>query len=124
MIARTWRGATSPEDADAYHEYLNETGVRACETTPGNRGVYVFRRMMEGRAEFLFVSLWDSMDAVTGFAGADARAVFYPEDERYLIDFDPGVVHYEVLVAPADKPKADDTPSLATRKPSYLRSRS
>jgi heme-degrading monooxygenase HmoA len=100
MIARTWRGATSSEDAEAYHEYLNETGVRACEETPGNRGVYVLRRVVETRAEFLFVSLWDSMDAVTRFAGADARAVFYPEDERYLIDFDPDVTHYEVLVPP------------------------
>ncbi len=104
MIARTWRGTTSSEDADAYHAYLIDTGVKACETTPGNRGVYVFRRMRETRAEFLFVSLWDSMDAVTRFAGADARTVFYPEDERYLIDFDPEVAHYEVLVAPAAEP--------------------
>lgn len=101
MIARTWRGATSTEDAEAYHEYLNQTGVNACETTPGNRGVYVLRREVGTRAEFLFVSLWESMEAVTRFAGADARAVFYPEDERYLIDFDPDVAHYEVLVAPA-----------------------
>lgn len=104
MIARTWRGVTSAEDADAYHEYLNETGVDACEKTPGNRGVYVLRRIVEARAEFLFISLWDSMDAVTRFAGAGARAVFYPDDERYLMDFDVDVAHYEVLVEPGARP--------------------
>ena len=107
MIARTWRGATSSEDADAYHQYLNRTGVRACEATPGNRGVYLFRRMVDARAEFLFVSLWDSMDAVTRFAGAEGQAVFYPEDERYLIDFDRDVAHYEVLVAPPARGASD-----------------
>lgn len=109
MIARTWWGATSSKDADTYLRYLEETGVRACESTPGNRGVYVLRRIIDRRAEFLFVSLWDSMDAVTRFAGADARAVFYPEDERYLIDFDSDVAHYEVLVAPRTEPEGTAT---------------
>jgi hypothetical protein len=44
MIAGTWRAATSSENADAYLEYLNDTGVSACEATPGNRGVYVLLR--------------------------------------------------------------------------------
>jgi hypothetical protein len=41
--------------------------------------------------------LWESRAAIEGFAGQDiSRAVFYPEDDRYLIDRDLTVSHYEV----------------------------
>jgi heme-degrading monooxygenase HmoA len=85
MIARIWRGATREEDAERYREYLDETGVKEARATPGNRGVLVLRRVEDGRAEFLFASFWESMDAVRGFTGDDVeRAVCYPEDRRYL----------------------------------------
>jgi heme-degrading monooxygenase HmoA len=102
VIARTWRGATAARDGDLYFNYLLETGVKECERTPGNCGVYVLRRTDGDRCEFLFVSLWESMQAVREFAGLDAeRGVFYPEDEKYLIEFDADVLHYEVLKGPA-----------------------
>jgi heme-degrading monooxygenase HmoA len=98
MIARLWRGATRAEDGDRYREYLEETGVRETRATPGNRGVLVLRRMEGDRAEFLFASFWDSMDDIHGFAGDDVeRAVYYPEDERFLLKLDPRVRHYEVV---------------------------
>ena len=98
MIARTWRGWTAAEHADRYYEYLLETGVRAYSETPGNRGVHVLRRVEGDRAEFLLVTFWESMDGVRAFAGNDPeRAVFYPEDERFLVDHDKQVKHYEVL---------------------------
>ena len=45
MIARTWRGAVRAEDADAYVQYLEETGLSAYRATPGNQGVYGLRRI-------------------------------------------------------------------------------
>jgi heme-degrading monooxygenase HmoA len=101
MIARTWRGTTKAERADEYLEYLKETGVNEYAATEGNRGVFVLRRISDGRAEFLLVSLWDSMDDVKRFAGEQAeRAVFYPEDDEFLVDREIEAIHYEVLVAP------------------------
>lgn len=98
MIIRSWRGATSRSDADSYFEYLKATGVKEYRATPGNRGVYVLRRIVGDRAEFLLLSLWDSMDAVRQFAGPDPeKAVFYPEDDAFLVEFDRDVKHYEVL---------------------------
>ena len=97
MIARLWRGATRAEDAERYLAYLEETGVRECRATPGNRGVLVLRRVDGGRAEFLFASFWDSPEAVRAFAGDDVeQAVYYPEDRRYLLELDPRVRHWEV----------------------------
>jgi heme-degrading monooxygenase HmoA len=107
MIARTWQGATTAEDAETYLRYLHQTGLAEYRKIEGNRGVLALRRVVEGRAEFLLISLWDSQDAVRQFAGDDIdQAVFYPEDERFLIRRDEHVNHYEVvfdsaLVAPS-----------------------
>lgn len=101
MIARTWHGAVPKEDAEAYYEYLCETGVPDYQQTLGNRGVYVFRRTEGDTAHFLLLTLWDSLDAIRAFAGDDVdTARYYPEDEEYLLELEPTVTHYEVLAAP------------------------
>jgi heme-degrading monooxygenase HmoA len=101
MIARTWRGWTSAADAHRYVAYLHETGVREYRATPGNRGVFVLRRTTGDRAEFLLVSLWDGMDAVRAFAGDDPSvAVFYPEDDAFLVDRETHADHFEVVAGP------------------------
>lgn len=101
MIARTWHGVVSREQADAYHEYLLRTGVPELQATPGNRGVYVLQRLEGPHAHFLLISLWDSLDVIRAFAGDDVeRARYYPEDAVYLLELEPTVTHYEVLTAP------------------------
>jgi heme-degrading monooxygenase HmoA len=98
MIARTWRGATKAEDADAYLEYLHRTGLAEYRKTEGNRGVLGLRRIVNDRAEFLLLSLWESEEAIRRFAGDDIeKAVFYPEDERFLVERDNHVSHYQVV---------------------------
>lgn len=98
MIARTWSGATRAADADAYVRYLEETGLAEFRATPGNAGALALRRIDGERAEFLIVSLWADEDAVRRFAGDDVgRAVFYPQDERFLIARDERVSHFEVV---------------------------
>jgi heme-degrading monooxygenase HmoA len=98
MIARTWRGTTRAEDAQTYVEYLNRTGFREFRETPGNLGALALRRVADGRAVFLIISLWESEDAIRRFAGDDVeRAVFYPEDDRFLIERGERVEHYEVV---------------------------
>ena len=78
------------------------TGAKECRATPGNRGVYVLRRIRQNRAEFTFISLWDSFDAIRRFAGEDyEKAHYYPEDRDFLVELEPFVEHYDVLDAPA-----------------------
>ena len=102
MIARIWHGTTHDSKADDYLEYVRRTGVEAHRSTRGNRGDLVLRRVKDGRAEFLVISLWDSLDAVRAFAGPDPeKSVYYPEDDRYLLEREPHVLHYEVLIAPS-----------------------
>ena len=81
---------------------MQETGVASYLATPGNRGVWMLRRDLdEDRTEFMMFTLWNSLDAVKAFAGEDYEtAVFYPEDERFLIERDLQATHYEVVVEP------------------------
>ncbi|HEV7994308.1 MAG TPA: hypothetical protein VGP25_20960 [Gemmatimonadaceae bacterium] len=98
MIARVWKGATRADDAEPYLDYLRESGLAEYARTPGHRRTITLRRIAEGRAEFVLVTLWDSMDAIRGFAGEDIeRAVFYPEDDRFLVARDDRVTHYDVV---------------------------
>lgn len=107
MIARIWRGAVSAADGDAYADYMSKTGVPGYTNTSGNRGVFMLRRRNEERYEFLMISLWESMDAIRAFAGNQIdRAVFYSEDDRFLIEKDLHVDHYEILQQ-EDVPGAD-----------------
>jgi heme-degrading monooxygenase HmoA len=100
MIARIWRGATRASDADAYVEYLERTGMAGYRDTPGNLGAYALRRVTGDRAEFTTISLWDSKESIERFAGADVEAaVFYPEDDRFLIERELRVSHFEVVQA-------------------------
>ena len=58
----------------------------------------MLRRDEGERTEFLTFSLWDSRDAIRAFAGDDIEtAVYYPEDERYLVKRDDPVRHYDVV---------------------------
>jgi len=97
MIARIWRGAVRADDAAAYASYIQETGIEGYKKTPGNRGAWVLCRADGDRAEFITVSFWQSRQAIQGFAGPDIeKAVFYQDDDRFLVERDLTARHYEV----------------------------
>lgn len=97
-VLRTWRGATRAEDASEYVGYLNATGYRGLRETPGNLGVLGLLRVAGDRAEHVVMSLWESEEAIRGFAGDEIeRAIFYPEDDDYLVEKDLHVDHFEVV---------------------------
>jgi heme-degrading monooxygenase HmoA len=97
MVARIWRGVVRREDAEEYADYIRETGFSAYGKTPGNRGSWMLRRDSEDRTEFLTFSLWESYEAIRGFAGDDIEtAVYYPKDDEFLIERDEKVAHYEI----------------------------
>ncbi len=97
MIARVWKGVVRLADADAYADYIRQTGFAEYAETQGNLGAWILRRDEGDRTEFVTLSFWQSHDAIRAFAGDDIdAAVLYPEDERYLFDGESTVTHYEV----------------------------
>ena len=64
MIARIWSGMAPTHKADDYYAYLLRTGVADYRATPGNCGVQLLRRTRGDTTEFLFLTLWESWDAI------------------------------------------------------------
>jgi heme-degrading monooxygenase HmoA len=97
MIARIWRGVVRTQDAPAYAAYVQRTGIESYQSTPGNQGAWLLQRTEGDRTEFVTVSYWESRAAIEGFAGQDIdTAVYYPDDDQFLIERDLTVKHYEV----------------------------
>ena len=99
MIVRLWTGrAGDRRNADAYVRHLKANVVPELQGIAGYREVRLLKREEDGRTEFLVMTLWDSMDAIRRFAGADPeRAVVEPEARAVLADYDDLVRHYEVV---------------------------
>jgi heme-degrading monooxygenase HmoA len=94
-----WRGWVRTADRAAYVDYIESTGMAEYRATPGNQGAWMLARDLgDGRTEIVTLSFWASRDAIRGFAGDDIeQAVFYPEDERFLVDRETTVTHFDVV---------------------------
>jgi len=110
MVVRIWRGWTRIEDADAYRDYMVRVALPAYASVSGNVAVYMTHRRDGTREEFAMITVWESLAAIRRFAGADPeRAVFYPDDDAYLVDREWTVRHYDVYgshAPPADAASA------------------
>jgi heme-degrading monooxygenase HmoA len=95
------------EGARDYAEYVRSRLTPALARFAGFSGVYLLRRLEEGTLTHLVVlSLWESTDAMSAFAGDDlSRAVVEPEAAAMLLDFDESVRLYEVVTSagPSDQ---------------------
>jgi heme-degrading monooxygenase HmoA len=97
MIARLWHGRTPTSKADDYLTFLFRSGIRDYKATPGNHGAWVLRRVEGDVCHFVTLSFWESRDSIVAFAGRDIEvAHYYPEDQDFLLEFEPTVMHYEL----------------------------
>ena len=97
-ITRIWHGITSAADCDVYLDYIVETGISGYKSTPGNLGARVLRRIDGDKCHFWTVTEWDSYESIKQFAGEDhERAKYYPEDAKYLLEFELNVIHCETF---------------------------
>lgn len=98
MIARLWHGKVLLDKATAYHQYLLATGLPDYACVEGNRGVWLLKRDEGNITHYYTLTHWDDLEAIKKFAGEDyTKARYYPEDKDYLLEFEPEVIHYEVL---------------------------
>ncbi|MFZ5674043.1 MAG: hypothetical protein ACOZAM_13865 [Pseudomonadota bacterium] len=103
-IARIWRGRTLAARADEYAEYLYDVGIRPLEEKA--LGVEMLREDRPEESEFVTISYWESVEAMSRFAGPDPRRIHHlPRDEEFLIEL-PRKVQVLTIVAshpvPAD----------------------
>ena len=87
MIARIWRGWTKSADAKEYETMLRDEifSSIAARKIEGYRGAELFIREVGDEVEFVTLLRFDSMDAVTEFAGPDpGKPVIFPKAEALI----------------------------------------
>lgn len=97
-VTRMWHGITKTEHADQYLNYIKETGLSGYRSVDGNLSAKILRRIEGNICHFLTITEWDSYESIREFAGEDfEKAKYYSEDEKYLLEFEENVVHYETF---------------------------
>lgn len=100
MIARIWHGKTPAAKADEYAHFLTRRAIPDYRSVDGNCAAYVLRRDSRDESHFLTLTFWGSDVAIEAFAGKDIHSSkYYPEDDSFLLEFEPTVTHYEVVSA-------------------------
>jgi hypothetical protein len=101
MIARIWRGRTVTGKAEDYARYLYEHGIKPLEAKA--LGVQLFRENREGETEFVTISYWESVEAMSRFAGSDPRRIHHLErDAEFLIELPQSVQILEIVSSSGD----------------------
>ena len=84
-IARIWRGRTTRAKADEYAAYLYEVGIKPLEEKA--LAVQQLREDRESDSEFITISYWENVEAMSRFAGSDPRKIHHlPRDKEFLIE--------------------------------------
>ncbi len=97
-IARIWRGRTRRADADAYLPYLLEAGIKPLQEKA--LGVQLFREDRGDETEFITISYWESIPAMTRFTGGDPTRIHHLErDAEFLIELPRSIQVLEIVAA-------------------------
>ena len=98
MIVRMWHGRVRTENPDRYRAFLNARAIPDYGSVPGNEAVYILERTVDEETHFVTMTFWRDELAIRQFAGDKiTQAKYYSEDKDFLLEFEPEVVHYEVV---------------------------
>jgi heme-degrading monooxygenase HmoA len=93
-----WHGRVPTSKAKAYREFLNARAIPDYRSVEGNRSVHILKRTEGDVTHFITLTFWKDIESIKAFAGEDVEAArYYPEDKEFLLEFEPAVVHYEVV---------------------------
>ena len=85
MIARIWRGRTVRARADEYEAYNYEVGIKPLIEKA--MGVQSLREDRADETEFMTISYWESIEAMSRFTGGDPTRIHHLErDPEFLTE--------------------------------------
>jgi heme-degrading monooxygenase HmoA len=98
MIARIWHGRTKIEDFEEYTEFMKSRAIPDYQKTEGFVKLTFLRKVDGNVGHFKLITFWENLEVIKNFAGEDfEKAKYYPEDAKYLLEFEEKVTHYEVF---------------------------
>jgi uncharacterized protein len=107
LILRMWKARSTVEKSGHYIQHATTRVFPALGAIEGHRGAYLLQHRVEGEIELVVLTLWESMEAICKFAGAESeKAVVEPEARAVLTSFDQKVTHFEVIYGPGESSTA------------------
>ena len=95
-IVRIWRGCTRRDRADEYEAYNYEAGVRPLIEKA--MGVQTFREDHADETEFITISYWESVEAMSRFTGGDPTRIHHLDrDPEFLIELPESVQVLDII---------------------------
>jgi heme-degrading monooxygenase HmoA len=87
-----------PDRAQEYIAHLRTETIPALRNIPGFIDASIHSRPLGAGIEFLVLTRWQSLDAIAGFAGADAEIAVVPgKAAALMIEYDRRARHFEVV---------------------------
>lgn len=100
-IARIWRGRTRRDRADEYEAYHYEAGIKPLIAKA--MGVQTLREDRADETEFITISYWESIEAMSRFTGGDPTRIHHLErDPEFLIELPRSVQILNIRVSHGD----------------------
>lgn len=100
MIAREWKARLPANQKEEFLSYLDKTGVQDSAATEGFKGAQVLVRHLSDQVEVTLITYWDNLEVIESFAGENiGMARLYPDDEKYQLEPNRFVSHYEVAAS-------------------------
>jgi heme-degrading monooxygenase HmoA len=97
-ISRIWRGRVRREQADEYEAYNYDVGIKPLIEKA--LGVQTFRQDRETESEFMTISYWESVEAMSRFTGGDPTRIHHLDrDEEFLIELPTSVQVLRLLTS-------------------------
>jgi len=110
-IARIWRGRTIRAKADEYARYLYEHGIKPLQEKA--LGVQLFREDGSSESEFVTISYWESVEAMSRFAGDDPRRIHHlARDPEFLIELPQSVQILNIVTSSGRCSRGDEPPEV------------
>jgi hypothetical protein len=98
MIARIWRGRVPRERADEYEKYNYDVGIKPLIEKA--LGVQTFREDRATESEFMTISYWESVEAMSVFTGGDPMRIHHLDrDKEFLIELPRSVQILQLLTS-------------------------
>jgi hypothetical protein len=97
-IARIWRGRTRREVADEYEAYNYEVGITPLIEQA--MAVQTFREDRVEETEFITISYWESIEAMSRFTGGEPTRIHHLDrDPEFLIELPSSVQILRILAS-------------------------
>jgi heme-degrading monooxygenase HmoA len=100
-IARIWRGRTRRDRADEYETYNYEVGIKPL--LEHALGVQTLREDRADETEFVTISYWESIEAMSRLTGGDPTRVHHlKRDPEFLTEVPDGVQILQIRLSRGD----------------------